>query len=88
MRRPRPRHGRGLRVRAGARVEAGPGSARPPRKRNWLGARPEAGPARGAGPKESPLAYRYVKIGSPMSIQLKIDAAFGIGTRRHPWLAG
>ena len=31
--------------------------------------------------------YRYVKIESPMSIQLKIDRAFGIGTRRQPWLA-
>ncbi len=78
MWRPRPRLGRGLRVRAGARLEAGPAR----------GDEPEAGPARGAAPKGSPLAYRYVKIGSPMSIQLKIDAAFGIGTRRHPWLAG
>jgi hypothetical protein len=29
-----------------------------------------------------------VKIRSPMSIQPKIDAAFGIGTLRQPWLAG
>jgi hypothetical protein len=36
----------------------------------------------------SPVRYWYVKIGSPMSIQLKIASAFGIGTLRHPWLAG
>ena len=40
-----------------------------------------------SGPGPQP-GYRYVKIGSPMSIQLKIDQALGIGTRRQPWLAG
>ena len=71
---------------AGLRVVRAPGSKRdrlvwPTRSGTRSRARPRSGdPLR--------LAYRYVKIGSPMSIQLKIDAAFGIGTRRHPWLAG
>ena len=77
---------------------AGPSRARDSKRDRIGGARLEAGRPGASGPKGtgsgcpppkgSALAYRYVKIGSPMSIQLKIDAAFGIGTRRHPWLAG
>jgi hypothetical protein len=72
-----------MRARASARVTARGGTTRRPRQLD------RAGPSRQAvGTGGRPPGYRYVKIGSPMSIQLKIDSAFGIGTRRQPWLAG
>jgi hypothetical protein len=68
-------------------VEAPSNPGRGLRVRRSAGAHPASAAYARAG-TAARGGYRYVKIGSPMSIQLKIDSAFGIGTRRQPWLAG